>query len=508
MKKITLSIMLLSACFSSRALQDSLVNSLRVELQGKANDLEAYYFLHDLALGLIDFDNEKALIVIEEAAPIATRTADTLCIVKSQRVRGQIQFRLGLPQATISVVEPLLAFKTITQYTDEYLSILNLLAVCHLSMSQFDEALKYHLKTLHFAQERNNGAFIATSLMNMGICYYKLRDYDKALPFMIRSYHLSDSLGRVDFSQPLNISLCHAYLNEFEKAKHYLTLSEKICGDDCPPAARLHLSYASGSILFGRNALNEAEREYRISLEISDQLQDHRMFLDNIYMLARIHAKRNEFQRAGAYLDQAQKLISQSIPFNMEMIKVYGQLGELYLRIEDYERAAFYQSHYIVLRDSIYNETVTTSLMEVESEYRQKANLSKIEAQTAIIANRDKTIGRQQALTTVVGLLCIMTAVTLAVIFRSYRLKKMINTILEKKIRERTTEMEAAMRELLTNLEVRAHELSRLSGIINETIKSLTGLSRVASQIDKDDLRKCLTQLRNMMVQSAKRLDK
>src|SRR5690606_28119369 len=144
----------------------------------------------------------------------------------------------------------------------------------------------------------------------------------------------------------------------------------------CPPSAMLHIKYASGYINFGLHTLGEAERDYITSLEIARELNDHRMYLDNIYMLAKIHTKRNDYESAAIYLDQAQKVINRGVPFNIELIKVYGQMGELYLQIGDYERASYYQSQYILLKDSIYTEAVTTNLMEIETEYRQKTNIS------------------------------------------------------------------------------------------------------------------------------------
>ncbi len=483
----------------------SVIDSIHAKLPNASNDIEKFYLLHYLAIEYVDWDNERAFTLVKEAEDVAIKTGDSLCIVKSQRLKGQIMYRLGMPGATVATIKPLLKYGAASRNTNEYLTVLNLMAVCYLSMSQFDNALNYHLRTLHFAQEMNHKTYVATSLMNIGVCYYKLKDYTKALPFMINSYLLSDSLKRVDFSQPLNISLCYAYLNDFENAKKYLRLSKDLCGSNCIPFAELHIKYASGYIHFVQNELDDAEHDYKVSLKIAEQIPDQRMYLDNINMLARIQIKKDRLKAAKKYLDKGESVINTGIPFNMEMIKVYGQLGELYLKIEDYERASHYQSQYITLKDSIYNEAVTTSLMRIESKHQERKNLSKIDSQKTVIADRERTIGRQIALNVIVGLLFVTTVAMLIALFKSYRLKKTMNILLAKKIKERTRELEGEISDLLTNLKVREYELERLSGAIKEAINSLTGLSNIAFAIQEREMQNALNQLRDTMVRLAKR---
>lgn len=478
-------LLVVTTLYGLQAQDQRVLDSLENVVRGARNDVEKYNALHALAAHYIGAGNEKALQIVEEAEVVARRSGDTLCSFKVRRLRGQILFRLGRPEEGLAAVRPSLDDPNLVKYDNEHLGALHTVAICHLVMSKFDSCLKYQFQTLHLSKKVRDYEYVAYSLMNIGIIYYKLNSHKKALPFMLRSYELHDSLKIADFSPPMNISLCYTNLGDFDRSEEMLAKSREVCGPECPPAAKIHINFASAQLFFARNEFEEAERAFLASLKLSEQVKDYRLVLDNICSLARIYIRRNELATARIFLERGERVITAGAPFNMEKIKIFELLADLYLQLEDFKKTSFYQSEYIKLKDSVYNEAVTANLMKIESEFLERENQARIEKQRAVISDNEQTIERQAWLNMVVGFVSIMTIISTIFFYRSYRLKKDMNILLEARVRERTSAIELEVGGLMKGLKERELLMKRLMQAVGESVKSLKGMSSIA----RNDLR-------------------
>jgi len=474
----------------------TIADSLRQAIQNSSSDVDKYESLHLLAIEYLDRDNKKALDVVLDAEVVALRIDDSLYRTKSQRLKAQVLYRLGMVQETIETITQALPYATANNYHEEHLAMVNLLGGCYLSLSQFDNALRYHLMTLDIARKIGDKGFEAAGLMNIGLCYYKLKDYSKALPFMLEGYRMSDSLGVALFIDPMNISLCFSYLKDFDSARKYLAKSLDHCGPACSPFAKLHIFYTSGCIWFGAGDAVRAEDNFLASLTLAEELGDDRMYLDNICMLTEIQVRQGDWEEAGRYLKKAEGMIDAGIPFNLERIKVYAQLGNLYLKLEDYKRATYFQSLYISLRDSIYDEAVTTSLMKIEADHRNQQNQIKIASQKAIILDKDQLIRTQTFMNVIAGILSAATMASLIFLFRIYKRKRDLNALLEQRVRLRTADLENEVGALVKLLKERELEMSKIKSAVSQTVGTMKGISKVLSLALTDHERNlCLARL-------------
>lgn len=99
-----------------------------------ANYEDRYSLLHGVAAKYVDVDNERASSIVRKAEAVAFASRESLLIIKSQRLKGQILFKLGQPETVISFVQPLLQNSSLESLGYEYLSVVNLLGVCHLTI--------------------------------------------------------------------------------------------------------------------------------------------------------------------------------------------------------------------------------------------------------------------------------------------------------------------------------------------------------------------------------------
>lgn len=453
--------------------QPKVVDSLTFLLEGKTA-AEQHRILRRLIVKYVDHDNDKALELAEKATVIALASQDSLLIVRSGLLKAQILHRLNRIGETIALLVPLLKHR---KYSHEMMAIMNVLGIAHIRLGSFDRALDFYFQAVDLARINGDSSILARGLNNMGITYYKLKDYGKALPLLLEGYSVARRIGKVDALHPINISLCYTHLKDYGKARKYLMESFAFCRPQCSRLTSTHIQYAQGCIYLGEGNLDSAQTSFVRSLHFARSEDDPRMQLDNIYLIAEILIQRNQFSSAEKLLQEGETVIKEGIPFNMEKIKVYSRLAELYLTLKNFEQAAYYQSQYIILKDSVYNESLTTNLMKVESEHLERENHARISAQKEIIYLKQQAIDRQVRINFLTAAFGVLMAVFAFFLYRNFRLKQSLNRILDQKVKQRTYELERKQNELVTALNEKEIVICRISQCITETVNTLSGLS-------------------------------
>ena len=451
------------------------VDSLQWLLKNRIG-AERFPPLYELTFEYIDNDNEAALKIIQEAEEVALLSGDSLSIVKSKRVKGQILYFQERTYEAALTFNAALPVAIRNDFKREQLYIETFLGMVNLFTGRYDMALKFCFKNLDMAIQLRDKELIGSAYHSIGIAYYKLTDYQQALDYYIKSYQLHQFFQETTFYTLTNIGLCYAHLGDFPTARFYVERSLKDCGQNCPKKYQINIDYAFGLIDQREGLLISAENHFLKSYSFSKMVNDSRFALDNIYLLSEIYIQKKEFNKAEFYLKEAEKIIKRHIPFNLEMIKIYSRSSELYVRINNFQKASFYQAKYIELKDSIYNEQLTTSLMKIEAEYLERNNVAKIATQNEVILLKEKIIDRQGILNFLTGLLGLITLTFAIFIYRSYRQRKKMNVILEQKIKKRTQELELSRNELLTAIKERDLVIGRVAEGVSETINTIKGL--------------------------------
>lgn len=446
---------------------------ISMDLQGQSRQLDSLY---SLAKQNVDVDNAKALHIIQKAGEEALLSLDSLWLVKVKRVEGQVLSRLGRVEEALKVTEYAYPIAGRLGLAEERMLITNTAGCAYMFQSRFDKALSCFFNSYEIAMQNEHSSGIAMSLENIGISYYKLRDYNSAVDYLERSFEMQKILGTEHYATPMNISLCYVQMGKFSSAQTFLQKSIRICGFSCDQASMIHLRYAAGSIFHGLKKYDSAEIEFLGSYGFAKRSGDIRMQLDNIYLLADIYAERKLVDKAVRLLEEAERTIGQGIPFNLEVIKIYARLSELFLSVGAFERAALYQQKYIALKDSIYNEALTTSLMKVESQFLERENRYKMAAQDELLMLNERVIAHQKIVILLTGFLAVFIFAFFVFLLKNYRKKKNLNVLLEGKVRERTSELELGRDTLLKLIKEKDLEILRASEEVSQAVNTIEGL--------------------------------
>lgn len=483
--------------------------------QSGAPQLETFYELTFQYLGNSQY--EESLTSITKAQKLADDLGDTLKIIKTSRIKGQILRRLDRTnEAIVAFLNVLpLAKKSNTKGTDflsEYVDILNALAVAHTFQANYDKALEYNFESLVVREREGDNYEISVALNNIGLVYFKLKDYDRALEYYIRALNLINLSGKYTFKDRLliNIGLCFNQVqnqsDNFIKAQKYINDGLEFCQPNCEDLTVMEGKFGLGISNFKLKQYDQAIIQFSESFNIAQALNDKRFQLENLLYLAEIKIILNDNQGAIQDLRRSEEIAADT-KYNELLIKIYREYSRLYNQIGDYRNAALYQDKYIALKDSTYSEQLIKNLAEIQTKFEERENLQTIEEKNENIRLQNELISRQRIQYFFIILVTALTIVLASVLVWANRrqqkhnlalseAKKVIevqnkeltktNEELDLRVQEKTRDLLSTNETLIQVNEELDNFIYRTSHDIRGPLVTLKGVCNVASLDVKD----------------------
>ena len=473
-------------CNRSFAQQQNKIDSLKLVINASSGIKKYDALVSLLRLHGIVNENLEALTCANQAREIALQLSDTARIVQSNRIVGQLFNRLTMYKEAEEILLKILPIAKRHNLTEDYAKVLNNLAILYIyQQAKYDKALRLAFESLQIYEETNDYENKAFIIQNIGVIYYKLKNYHKGLEYFKRSILLRRKIRitqDIDIAL-VNISLCYINMGDFEKAKLYVDSAFAFCKIHlCHRRTIVDGYFSLGQSHLGLGELDTAEGYFLQSYALAIELNDVRFQLDNLELLSQIYLQQNRLDKAVYYLNRAEQAIGNNSSFDQESIKIYSLFSELYYKTKDYKKVAFYQQKYIDLKDSVYNEDLTTNLIKLEVEYQERENKARLASQEQMLAIKEEEIQSQKLLNvSVVGVVLVFLIVTITLI-KSNRQAQEINKILDEKVREQTTALQQSYDALLRASKEKEILLQRTSSDIRNSIATLSGLCAVGLQ--------------------------
>lgn len=463
--------------FGANSARGQNIDSLKA-LLAHAKGGERVDVLYELSSRLSKKDPAMSLEYGREAYRLVHQLCDSAGLVRTGQITAKALRVQGKMDSAIRIYEIILPISEKLELDYDRIQILNSYALALTFSAQYDKALNYYFQSLNIRSVYNDTLSIITTLHNTGLVYYKLEDYHRALYYFTTCFELKTK-AKDSFDMDIlmiNMGLCYAYLNDFQKATDHICLGLEACGTSCPPAREMEAAFAFGVKSFGLNDYLTAERDFLYSLAIARELKDVRFQLDNIDYISKICLSQGRHLEASRYLKSATTLIDENTFFSLENMKIYFRLAQLYSDMRDYENAYHFQWLYSQLKDSVYNEEMTRNLMRAEANFLERENMFMISTQNEMLTLKEALIKQERGRNKVLVLLAIVFAGFLGLLLRAYSYKQTLNSRLERKVFERTQELQRSRDELLTVLMERDVVFRRASEQLCDTLKTIKGL--------------------------------
>lgn len=444
-------------------------------------DTMNYKVSWELCQELVDRDNQLSLFYAKKCKKIAYTKQDTLLMVQSSRLVGQLYNRLTEVNLAIEELAATLLIAERHNFRDEIKKIQNSLAISFTSKGEFDRALEYLFKSMKMKEEDGDMLGVSVALNNIGGIYNTINDNRLALDYWKKCLELKRKIGeKYDLDGTyLNLGVCHIELREFQTAQIYLDSVFAACKPNCRPYIFLMTELAQGELFLREEKLEQAKNHLTVSLKLSRIENNSEARMSSLTKLAEISIAEGNFKSAKKYLEEAFV-----IPGKEQFLETYRHLCKLnadyFLEIGDYKMASVLERKYSELTDRVSDFEMRRRLMEIQIRFVERENREKLQNQQTLLAAQAKSIQKQQIINFLLGGIAVLTVCLLIVYYRLNFRTGQINKRLNILVRDRTAELVQNRLELQYAYNEQSIVLERVSKNLCDTLATIKGLSNVA----------------------------
>ncbi|MFY0602109.1 MAG: tetratricopeptide repeat protein [Cyclobacteriaceae bacterium] len=476
---------------------DSLVLQLR-HMKDDTNKVVSLIALHEK---LKNDQPDMAAEYIEEALELSNTIAFQKGITESQIAIGAMHETHGDYDSALYFAEQAVLVSEKIENKKTLIEALTLKGKVLRSMSKWDEAIKQHLSCIELA--KGDSGIMANSynhigsiysdlhqlntsleyyqrclsllqgitriktvvIMNIGFVHYRLRNLDEANRYFLESVDMAESLDDkfIIAHGYQKVGLIKRKIGELDDAIKYYNLSikqfEKI--NDQSMMAYLHQNI--GNVFSDKKDYTTAIERFKLSLAIQVKIDDLTGQCYTLESIGTCYKKLGRYKESERYLLEAIDL-STKVGVQLIHMDATESLSELYAKQGRFEKAYAYRLEFQSIKDSIFNETKSSQIAEMETKYQTAEKVKEIE-----LLNSQRQINELQLSKRDIQRNILIIAV-LAVLILTFFLYKMYR--IKAKSSVKLAELDQAKTNFFTNI---SHEfrtpLTLILGPLDQMIK-------------------------------------
>lgn len=434
---------------------------------------------YNLSYDYFDIDNLEAARYALESYDISTARRDTLQMVRSGRLYGQLLRRLDKPREAVKVLTRSLELADDFGPTGEELRIINALAGAHVYLGNYDEALKLNLRCLEQREKEGNLKEVSISLNNLGLLHYKLSSYARALEYYERALEIRTTNGiRYNMGNLMtNIGLCYSSMGENDTAIEFARKALENPGEVERPTAGAAWFCLAGAY----NSLGQYDSAVvyaSIAYDFADVLNDNRLRAETAALLGAIHVKEGRPRLARQFLLEADEIAGEA-GYAQIQENTYGYLAKYYASLGRFHESSTYLQKKIEIMDTLSGNNMMQRISAIQIENAEKANKLKIESQALLLAANEATMQGQQFVNLLSGAVSILMIGLALMGLRFARLQKSISKVLDGKVDERTRELRTNEHQLLKVISEQDAIMETIQRQIRSTMATMSGLAHL-----------------------------
>jgi|GEM_PF-5138344 len=460
-----------------------LPDSLR-ERYKDITDLQVYDSLYREIIRNGDKDNKLALFYCEQLKKVTRQLGDSLKIVGSHRLAGQLHRRIGDVDGALSELNAAVRIAQRNDFQKELSTIYNALGVTYTYRSDYDDALQFHLLALELRKKAGDKEQISITLHNIGFIHFYLEDYETALTYYEECLKLKREVGYtfdLDILH-INISSCYRKLGMLERAMTTADSGFLACSPKCSERMRMVGELSYGSIFFEKKQFDSAAYYLQSSYDIALKTGDKIIQGENLILLGQIKVtEKNYIEAENIFLEGLKQTISAK--YGSLTMMFYSQLMTLSNIRKNYPRATHFQTEYIAIRDSIYGNQVRNKLAALQVETKARND-------QLIIAHKEELIQSEKTQKILVATILVLLLIIMAALLIILRNKQRLQRLLDQKVTERTRELEENRFALEQSVHWQTSIMSKTIQDIKAPLATIRGVSEIAlNEIKNGDAR-------------------
>ncbi|NER80763.1 MAG: tetratricopeptide repeat protein [Leptolyngbya sp. SIO1D8] len=247
----------------------------------------------------------------------------------------------------------------------------------------YQKSLETYLRILKIYESINQSYSIATTLNSIGIIYKNLNQDKEALEHYHKALDIFKELdAKIDMADCLsNIGNIHAINEEYETALNFYQKAQDL---NQILENRWGIAYqlSNMGIVYGHlKRYPEAIANHQESLEIRLDLGQKNEIAQSYGNLGETYLKMKRYAQARDYLQKSIS-ISRSIGIMPELQRAFFNLSDVFAQEAQFRKAYDYYKLYTNLKDSLFNESNTKQINELQAKYEYERKEKEIALMT------------------------------------------------------------------------------------------------------------------------------
>lgn len=351
------------------------------------------------------------------------------------------------------------------EYTKTLSNIYTGLGAVYHDLGLYDKALEYNSKSLNLKEQLGLVSEVGTSYNNIGLIFYKIDDHDKAIEYYKKSLNIKLEGGDTSRCILTYINIGLAYSESEEREKRNLAIDNfKIANSlsiKYNQKYRLGYSYNGLANVFVQNADYDSAKYY-LHLSTEESIEHNYKMLEssNYYLMARIAFQEQDYEDAITYLGKSQDLL-EILEDKFRKKNNFRLYADVYEAKNQLDSAFYYEKRYSTMKDEIFNEELANNLANVQIAAIEEMSQRKI-------ASQEETITKNKFFSLFLLSVLVLSIALIVVIFRNY--------IQTSKINKQLLESKDKIQAQKENLEVKNTQLAQAQITIkdqNDVLKNL-----------------------------------
>lgn len=391
----------------------------------------------------------------------------------------------------------------------EIASALNRLGLIYEAKSDFAKSTEYYFESLEIYEDLKDQKGMADLFNNLGVIHDNFGLEQQAIDYYdlsLKNYKaLNNREGQANIYN--NLSSHYSNSQDLDSALYYLMIAKDIFLEINKMYAASTSIYNISTLYFDKEMF-DSSRYYLDSALIIYEFQGNQNGIANIYnQKAKIYSNEKDFVSALTSLHECL-----DIRIEVGNLQAKSQtlldLSDLYIKVGDYNNGYKFYIEYSEIKDSIYDESVSSKISELNIKYETQKNEKKI-----VLLEKEAEIKKNYNRFLIVGLIALFLISVLLFTFFRIKIKlsksdrkffeqqKFVNKLkMDKKVAENMILEKEVQRQLETNklqeqkylneLEHRNRELVTLTIHLLNKNKALTDVSELLKNSFAEDKQK------------------
>lgn len=343
----------------------------------------------------------------------------------------------------------------------------NCLGNNYLRLGKYDRALEnllFSIKNFELAKFQKG---IGNCKVAVGVIYYYQKDYDKAIAYYSQAIIIYKGIENKKGMASCYNNVGEIYRLQKKQAlamecfKEALKIGEELKNQKGIATALGNL----GNVYYDLKNYDKALNYYLQSIKIKKEIGNKQGLSLTLNNIGSIYIIKKEFQKANDYSFQSLEL-AKSIDSKEDIKQAYKNLAEINYKLANYKVAYEYNELYNGIKDSLFQTQSSEDVHEMQTKYETETKELAIKALEKDKVLSNTLLEQEKKSKYIVGLFLVLVCIIGIVLWRGYRSKQKVNSLLETK----------------------NHEIEQQKELVEEKNKDITDSIRYAQRIQEATL--------------------